>query len=477
MIMRPSVLPTAAFVALLMLSSSAAQEPEPSTTPPAPPAPASPAAAPAAAAAPPTHEEVDTLRREIDVLRRRIAELEARLSLLSSAASSPAGATPAAPTAAAPTPPEVPLRPAATAPPARSQSLLNPAISAILQLNGTTSLVHSSDANGFDLSEAEIALQSVVDPYAKFDMFLTFPSSGSPAVEEGTVTTLALPASLQLKGGRFKSAFGKWNTLHDHAFFTIERPDALVNFFGEESLTNDGLSLSVLIPNPWDQFINSITEVGTALPGTSFNADHSDLTWLEHLAWFFNTTPNSTLEAGLTATRGKAGISQALIAAIQRAGVFTGLPRDRFDSSVYGLDLTFKWKPLRLNVYRSFLWQTEVLHSRRDLEVLVQPALTLAPATVSSYGGYSYLEWQFAKRWRAGARYDLSELPDEEAAREWATAAVVRYQPTEFQEVRFEIKRSVRNAAAALRFNGEPDDTQLFFEWIPVIGAHGAHPY
>ncbi len=156
-----------------------------------------------------------------------------------------------------------------------------------------------------------------------------------------------------------------------------------------------------------------------------------------------------------------------------------GTPRDRFYWSVEGLDLPFKWKPLRLNVYRSFLWQTEVLHSRRDLEVLVGSGLAsaLSPATVSSYGGYSYLEWHLAKGGRVGARYDLSELPDEKAAREWATVAVVRYQPTEFQELRFELKRRVRNAAAAPRFDGEPDDTQLFFEWIPVIGAHGAHPY
>ncbi len=25
--------------------------------------------------------------------------------------------------------------------------------------------------------------------------------------------------------------------------------------------------------------------------------------------------------------------------------------------------------------------------------------------------------------------------------------------------------------------DGLADDTQMFFEWIPVIGAHGAHPY
>ena len=429
---------------------------------------------------PPTSEDVAALRREVEDLKRQIQALrdQLRAGLLPEQGPAPAAAAPAPPVPEAPPSPAVPG--AGGNAPARSQSLLNPAMSAVLLATGTTSLKRESDSNGFDLSEAEIALQSAVDPYTRVDLFLSFPSGESPEVEEGFITTLALPGPLQLKGGRFKNAFGKWNGLHTHAFLSVDRPNALVNFFGEESLATDGLSLSVLIPNPWDQYIDLFTEVGSALEGTSFNNDRRNLTFLEHLAWFFNTGPNSTLELGLTAARGRAGASETLLGAIDDCGVCAGLvPRGELQSDVSGVDLTYKWKPVRMNVYKSFLWQTEALQSRRHLDVLTDPLGTpfLDPQVVDASGGYSHVEWQFAKRWRVGSRYDWSGFPDDDRARERAISAVVRFLPSEFQEIRLQYKRTSRNDEAALRFDGERDDSQLFFQWIPVIGAHGAHKY
>jgi hypothetical protein len=103
--------------------------------------------------------------------------------------------------------------------------------------------------------------------------------------------------------------------------------------------------------------------------------------------------------------------------------------------------------------------------------------MTLGRDTVSSLGGYSYLEWQFARRFRVGARYDRLEFSDADREREWAASTLLRFMPSEFQELRLQIKYTKRNPAAALRFDGESDDTQVFFEWIPAIGAHGVHEY
>ena len=444
-----------------------------------------------AAPAPPTAEDVAALRREIEDLKLQLQTLrdQLRAGILPDQGPAPAPSA-AAPSVAEPAvaEPAAPAQPAPTAAPGpggtaptRVQSLLNPAISAIILASGATSLKRESDANGFDLSEAEIALQSAVDPFTRVDLFLSFPAGETPEVEEGFISTLALPGPLQLKGGRFKSAFGKWNGLHTHGFFSVDRPNALANFFGEESLTSDGLSLSVLVPNPWDQYIDLFTEVGTALEGISFNSDRRNLTLLEHLAWFFNTGPNSTLEFGLTAARGRAGASEALLQAIDDCdAACAGLaPRGELQSAVRGVDLTYKWKPVRMNVYRSFLWQTEALESRRHLDVLMDPLTTpfLDPRIVEASGGYSHVEWQFARRWRVGTRYDWSAFPDDDRARERAFSGIVRFQPSEFQEIRLQYKRTGRNDEAALRFDGERDDSQLFFQWIPIIGAHGAHKY
>jgi len=410
-------------------------------------------------------DDAAALRREIEALKKQIQVLQDQMKLLLSQGAAPAGA-------GAP-----PLAPAPPAPVAKSQSVLNPAISAVFQSIGNTSLKRSDQANGFDLSEAEVAMQSVVDPYIKVDLFLSFPAGDSPEVEEGFLSTTALPGSLTLKAGRFKSAFGKWNTFHTHAFFSVDRPAVLTQFFGEESLTDDGLSLSALIPNPWGLYIESISEVGTPREGESFNSSRRSLNYLEHLSGFFSPTANSSIEVGLSATVGRTGPDAELIEALSDPNLAAPpTPADHLDSAVGGLDVTYKWKPLQMNTYRSFLWQTEWLASRRHVEEL-QASGSLRPDVVSAHGGYTYVEGQFAKRWRVGARYDLTEMPFDSTARIRGASLVVRFIPSEFQELRFQAESIRRNDPAAALFNGENDDTRLFFEWIPVIGAHGAHKY
>src|SRR6266571_2493597 len=415
---------------------------------------------------PPTAQEVQELRREIQELREQIGLLRSQVAALKATPAQVLSPdAPPQPPAAYQPPAEAATQPSSSpAAPTRSQNLMNPAISAVFQMIGGTSVSHENDqTNKFDLSEAEIAFQSVVDPYAKVDMFLTFPSEGSPEVEEGYLTTLALPKSLQLKAGRFKSAFGKWNTLHNHAFFTVDRPKALTNFFGEESLTDDGLSLSFLVPNPWNMYVESVTEIGTPTGGEGFNSERRSLLYLERLSGSFTTTLNSTFEVGLSAARGRTGPSDALGQALAGCGAacLSLQPRDELVSAVEGIDLTYKWKPLRLNVYRSFLWQNELLRSHRDLDIFDAAAPGLVSGSVSSLGGYSYIEWQLRKRWRIGARYDLSGFPDDRTARESAGSAVVRFQPSEFQELRLQFTHTMRNSGAAARFDGEENDNQV----------------
>lgn len=422
---------------------------------------------------PPERREVDDLKAEVRALRDQVSALQQQLDALMRGEAAAVSSAPSP--AAAPAPATAP--PPAPAGPARAPSLMNPAISAVFQLIGNTAIGGRDDANGFDLSEAEIAFESAVDPYAKMNLYLSFPADESPEVEEGYVATLALPASLQLKGGRFKSAFGKWNGLHTHAFPTVERPDALVNFLGEESLANDGLSLSWLIPNPAGVYFDSTTEVGTAREGPSFNSAARALTWTEHLALFLDAGDNATVELGATAAGGQTGPTETLLVDLDAAGLTgTLVPDERLPSTVYGLDVTWKWKPLQQNTYRSLWWQTEALLSRRRVQVL-DPALFLDETTIASAGGYSYLEGQWTKRWKLGLRYDLSGLPDSEVDREWGAAGVVKFIPSEFQELRFQVKYTRFNESAAQRFGADEDDTRLLLEWIPVIGAHGAHKY
>ena len=103
------------------------------------------------------------------------------------------------------------------------------------------------------INEAEFSFQSVVDPYARADFFLTVGKDNDTGkfsldLEEGYITTLSLPAHLQLKAGKFKSALGRINPVHPHALPFISMPDAYENYFGE-GINDEGVSLSWLVPN------------------------------------------------------------------------------------------------------------------------------------------------------------------------------------------------------------------------------------
>jgi hypothetical protein len=416
-------------------------------------------------------QEVAALKAEVEALKAALASLQQQQAATAPGAAAAEAVSP--PTPATGGPPVAPGVPAA-----RSANVMNPAISAVFQAIGQSFVDGREDSNGFDLSEAEVAFESVVDPYAKMNLYLTFPVDESPDVEEGYAQTLALPASLQLKGGRFKESFGKWNTLHTHAFPTVEHPEVLENFFGPDSLTNDGLSLSWLIPNKAGLYLESVSEAGTAREGVSFNSEARALTWSERLSAFFNASDNATLEVGVSTVGGQTGPTEVLLADIAGAGL-TGVvvPDERLPSQVSGVDVTWKWKPLQANTYRSFTAQAEALRSRRHVETFT--GVTLAEDTVASAGGYLYLEGQWTKRWKFGLRGDLTGYPDSETDRLWDVAGVARFAPSEFQEIRFQVKRTRYNPGAAARVSddADQDETRVYFEWIPIIGAHGAHKY
>src|SRR6478752_8998576 len=135
----------------------------------------------------------------------------------------------------------------------RSTLSFNPDIGVIGDFQG--SYISKGNKN-FDayLNETELSLQATVDPYARADFFLSFardPVTGKYGVdvEEGYLTTLSLPAQLQLKVGKFREAVGRINPTHPHALPFIDLPNAYVNYFGEEGLNDEGASLSWLIPN------------------------------------------------------------------------------------------------------------------------------------------------------------------------------------------------------------------------------------
>jgi hypothetical protein len=295
------------------------------------------------------------------------------------------------------------------------------------------------------INEAEISLQSVVDPYARADFFLTVgknPETGgfSLDLEEGYLTTLSLPAHLQLKAGKFKSALGRINPVHPHALPFISMPDAYANYFGE-GINDEGASLSWLLPNSlfYQELVVQFTDGPIDNPSFSRSVGNTYLE-LAHLKNFFNLTANATLELGLS-------------------GV-TGANYYDLRTNIAAIDLTYKWKPVQFNTYKSVTWQSEAWFSNANIS---------KDTVVNTFGMYSFINFQFSKRLFFTGMYSHSNKPYSAGTVENSYSTTIGWYATEFQKIEIEGKRITSNM--------EPDQFQILLRWIFVIGTHGAHQY
>jgi len=327
----------------------------------------------------------------------------------------------------------------------RSTLSFNPDIGVIGDFQGS---YISKGKRNFDayLNETEVSLQATVDPYVRADFFLSFARNPvthayGVEVEEGYLTTLSLPAQLQLKLGKFREAVGRINPTHPHALPFIDLPNAYVNYFGEEGLNDEGLSLSWLVPNKkfYQEIIFQATSGQSESP-TFFRGDNNRFIYLGHFKNFFTLSDNSTLELGLTGITGPNDSSRT--------------------TSIAAADLTYKWKPVQMNTYKSLAWQSEFYYGHANL---------LDNFSVNSLGLYSFLQYQLAKRWFLTARYDYAQKPYNKKIVEQAYSLTAGWYATEFSKIELEGKTT--------------DDTidkrfyQAWLRWIFVIGAHGAHQY
>ena len=295
------------------------------------------------------------------------------------------------------------------------------------------------------INEAELSLQSVVDPYARADFFFTMardPVTGkfSEDLEEGYITTLSLPFHLQLKAGKFKSAMGRINPVHPHALPFISLPTAYENYFGE-GINDEGVSLSWLVPNSlfYQELVVQVTDGPIDNPSFSRSVGNTYLE-LAHLKNFFDLSANATLELGFS-------------------GV-TGANSYDFRTNIAAMDLTYKWKPVQYNTYKSFTWQTEAYFSNAD---------TSKYQAVNSFGMYSFINFQFSRRLFFTGMYSYSNKPYSASTKENSYSATIGWYATEFQKIEIEGKTTSSNM--------EKEQNQVLLRWIFVIGTHGAHQY
>src|SRR5437773_621501 len=327
----------------------------------------------------------------------------------------------------------------------RSTLSFNPDIGVIGDFQGSYISKGKRNFNAY-LNETEVSLQATVDPYIRADFFLSFsrdPETGKygAEVEEGYLTTLSLPAQLQLKLGKFREAIGRINPTHPHALPFIDLPNAYVNYFGDEGLNDEGASLSWLLPTKavYQELIFQTTSGFSESPSFA-QSKGNRLIYLGHFKNFFTLNDDNTLEVGLTGITGPNDSSRT--------------------TNIGAVDITYKWKPVQMNTYRSLAWQNEFYFSNAN-----QPA----NSSLKSFGMYSFIEYQIAKRWFLTGRYDYAQNPLDKSIVEQAYSLTAGWYATEFSKLEFEAKTTDDNLQSRYY--------QGWLRWIFVIGTHGAHQY
>jgi hypothetical protein len=318
--------------------------------------------------------------------------------------------------------------------------IFNPDIAVIGNFVGAAGKNDAEPLPALQLNEAEVSLQAIVDPYARADFFLAASPEGLE-IEEGFLTFPTLPGGLLAKVGKMKAQFGKANTFHAHNLPWIDTPLPIRNLLGgDEGLNDAGISVSKLIPNP-ALFLEATGEIYNGTNELFTGHTRSDLTYLGRLRAYRDITESTNVDVGTSFVYGH-----------NDAGPDS-------TTRVFGIDATFRYRPLRRAIYQRFLGRTELFWSTRD------DGLDGGKA----FGAYVSGEYQFARRWFAGARYDFSDRAIDTALRDKSGSLQLTFWPSEFSQIRTQYRRT--SYADGVKGN------ELLFQFLFSIGAHGAHVF
>lgn len=435
-------------------------------------------------------DEIEQLRREIAQMKldyeARIEELERRLDAAEQSPSPPAaGEAPPASENVYVYDPE-PLDASPTMTSTGRDNSFNPAIGVTFQgqawsygndpddyyipgfpLGGEAGLA----PEGLSLAESEITMSANVDD--KFMAMLTVPiavEDGDVEVEleEAWVETLALPAGLALRMGRFFADVGYLNTKHFHSWDFADLPLVYQAFLGNQYI-DDGLQLRWLAPT---EFYLEFS--GEILRGDSYPAGGAARSGVG----------SSTL--GLK-TGGDIGFSNSWLFGFSWIGaeseeresgsednplLFTG------DTDIYIADFVWKWAPLGNSRQQNFKFQAEYMWRNEDGFYNLPEGIEL-PWDEHQQGWYAQAIFQPFPRWRLGVRYGRLSGATADAVYFGTPlysagsdperySAMVDWSNSEFSRLRLQYE---------LDKSAEEDDHLFGLQYIFSIGAHGAHSF
>jgi hypothetical protein len=362
-----------------------------------------------------------------------------------------------------------------------SSSLMNPNISVVLNTYAYSSNLKKEELasrsikgfttqpgemeKGFNLEAAELYIYAPVDPY--FNLYTTIPVTEDGAeVEEAYFVTTALPYGLQVKGGKFKSSFGRLNSQHSHAWDFTDAPLAYRAFIGGEGYADKGVSVNYLPPAPFYLSLGAEIFQGDNELLFGEEAKNGPHACSLYAKTSFDFGRHSSVLTGVSMLRG-----YTLTDTAAENSIFKG------KSSLYDFEFTYKWKKSK---FTGFMIQSEYLYRTQHGD-LYQENTTADYLKRNQDGFYVQAVYLFGDgRWRVGTRYDRLNLFKDDyklgsenlcfGKNPYRVSAMAEYNPTEFSRIRLQYNHDRSDSAG--RTNRE-----FVLQFIFGIGAHDAHAY
>jgi hypothetical protein len=350
---------------------------------------------------------------------------------------------------------------------------------------------------GFSLSESELNIFANIDPYFYGKLTAAITGENEVEVEEAFFQTLALPAGLSLKGGRFFSGIGYLNEVHAHAWDFVDQPLAYQAFLGGQYGQN-GLQAKWLAPTPF--FLEFGIEGGNGqnFPGLARNkngfnggvgfahvgGDIGDATsWRAGLSYLYHRVKGREFD--------------------DESGTFGGITNS-FDgkSKLMIADGVLKWAPNGNSKETYFKIQGEYFRRKESGELAfdingdptANPFAGSASTYSSSQSGW-YLQgvYKFLSQWRVGLRYDELDsgtpniglvgqtdagtgitISDDDFSglkkyKPKRLSTMLDWSPTEFSRLRLQYSQD--------KARRDITDNQFFIQYIYSLGAHGAQKF
>jgi hypothetical protein len=269
-----------------------------------------------------------------------------------------------------------------------------------------------------------------------------------------------------LRLGRFFMPIGKQSTTHRHDLHTVEYPWVIQRLLGEEGLKGTGIYLSkIFSPLGFYQelqlaAVDKFGETEGLIAEEPTNKDLDGLGYSARLRNYWDLSQAANLEISGSVATGKREQPYAFAAP---PGPDVNAVNAR--STLYGGDLTFRWRPLEQGLYKSFIAQAELYYQAND--DISDPAYGGPRRDVS--GAYGFARWQTSRRTFIGGRYDWFENPDFGGETLTAGSGYLQWYPSEFSKLTLAFERVMPTGAEATN--------RILLQATFAIGPHKPHPF